>query len=341
MLDLFTPQVPLERCHPNFLGYMARPQSHRDEMLAWSDGFVDRDGKFVIEFQTTFNAAFWELYVFACLKQMGFTVDFSYPAPDFVVLRDGQPAFCIEAVVASNANDGTPEWQRDWKTGREVDLAKVTDDATIRFANSITSKYEKYRTSYSTIPVIGKLPFVLAVAPFDQPWFFKESVYPPLRVLYGIDPRHWQGEEPPQLMPNIKKANGADVPLGYFVEPTMPEISAVMFSNVATVAKVAALAKDDPNYRSYFVGVQRMDGKGDRVTQGRIPKAEHKESLLDGLHLFHNPKANYHFPRECFEHEGTAQWGCEIATRTPFRTGTPDILLQRASLLMRIKKKKK
>ena len=78
---------------------------------------------------TTFNAAFWELYVFACLKEMGFTVDFSYPAPDFVVLRDGQPAFCIEAVVASNANDGTPEWQRHWNKGKEADLAKVIDDA--------------------------------------------------------------------------------------------------------------------------------------------------------------------------------------------------------------------
>jgi hypothetical protein len=96
MLDLFTPQVPLEHCHPNFLGYMARPQSHRDEMLAWSDGFVDRDGKFVIEFQTTFNAVFWELYVFACLTQMGFTVDFSTSRPSrqtYLVVPPKRPRF--------------------------------------------------------------------------------------------------------------------------------------------------------------------------------------------------------------------------------------------------------
>lgn len=31
-------------------------------------GFEDRDGKFVKEFQTTFNSSFWELYLFACLR---------------------------------------------------------------------------------------------------------------------------------------------------------------------------------------------------------------------------------------------------------------------------------
>lgn len=337
MLDLFTLQVPENRCHPNFAGFMSRPQSHRDVLLTWTDGFADRDGKFVIEFQTTFNPSFWELYIFACLKQMGFTVDFSYAAPDFVVLRDGQPAFCIEAVIASNAATAMPEWQRDWRKGKGVDLGRVVDDATIRFANAMMSKFEKYRESYAKIPVLGSLPFIFAVASFDQPWFFKESVYPPLRVLYGINPDGWDKDTAPKPMTSVRKANGAEIPLGYFVQMLMPEISAVICSNVATAGKVAALSAEDPNFESYFVGVDRMDGEGNRVMQERIPKAEHKEGLLDGLHVFHNPKASYHFPRECFEFDGIAQWGCEIATGTPFRTGSPEILLQRGSLLLRRK----
>jgi hypothetical protein len=40
---------------------LRKPQVKRDVLLEWSDGFGDRDGKFIIEFHTTFNSAFWEL----------------------------------------------------------------------------------------------------------------------------------------------------------------------------------------------------------------------------------------------------------------------------------------
>jgi hypothetical protein len=40
-----------------------------DVLTDWARGFIDRDGKFVKEFQTTFNSCFWELYVYAVLKR--------------------------------------------------------------------------------------------------------------------------------------------------------------------------------------------------------------------------------------------------------------------------------
>ena len=43
----------------------------------WARGFRDRDGKFVQEFQRTFDSCFWELYVFAVLKQYRLEVDFT------------------------------------------------------------------------------------------------------------------------------------------------------------------------------------------------------------------------------------------------------------------------
>src|SRR5208283_4661801 len=79
-MDLFTPVVPLSRQHPNFQAIVARAgEPEREVIRAWSDGFSDRDGKFVQEFQTTFNSSFWELYLNAALRSLGFAIDFTRP----------------------------------------------------------------------------------------------------------------------------------------------------------------------------------------------------------------------------------------------------------------------
>lgn len=47
--------------------------------------FIDRDNKFINEFQTTFHSSFWELFIFACLKENHYVVDFSHQYPDFII----------------------------------------------------------------------------------------------------------------------------------------------------------------------------------------------------------------------------------------------------------------
>jgi hypothetical protein len=94
-MDLFTPVVPEDGLHQATIKKNAA--GVREVLSDWADGFVDRDGKFVEEVQTTYNSSFWELYLFAVLKHLGIKVDFSYDAPDFVALD--QP-FAIEAAKA-------------------------------------------------------------------------------------------------------------------------------------------------------------------------------------------------------------------------------------------------
>jgi hypothetical protein len=77
-------------------------------LAKWAERFIDRDGKFLQEFQTTFNSCFWELYLHAILKEAKCKIDFTHRAPDFVV-SDPVP-FVIEATVALNAKDSLPEW---------------------------------------------------------------------------------------------------------------------------------------------------------------------------------------------------------------------------------------
>src|SRR5690349_12411621 len=95
-MDLFTPVVPEERWHPNFAAEMRRPnQWNRAVLDGWATGFVDRDRKFVREFQTTFNSCFWELYLNAVLRNRGCAIDAAVASPDFVISEP--QAFIVEA----------------------------------------------------------------------------------------------------------------------------------------------------------------------------------------------------------------------------------------------------
>lgn len=79
-MDLFAPIVPAELHHSNFKNFLTYYSKEiRDELQRWADGFVDRDGKFVKEFQTTFNSCFWELYLNAIFRSLRFQLDFSLP----------------------------------------------------------------------------------------------------------------------------------------------------------------------------------------------------------------------------------------------------------------------
>lgn len=55
-MQLFNPIVPQDRQHPNFRTVLALGNGFTIDVINdWAKGFVDRDGKFVEEFQT--NAA--------------------------------------------------------------------------------------------------------------------------------------------------------------------------------------------------------------------------------------------------------------------------------------------
>jgi hypothetical protein len=69
-MDLFTPVAGEEAQHPYFRSIWKQANGFNCDVLnEWARGFKNRDGKFVKEFQTTFDSSFWELYLFAVMKQ--------------------------------------------------------------------------------------------------------------------------------------------------------------------------------------------------------------------------------------------------------------------------------
>src|ERR1700687_362882 len=112
-MDLFKPIVAADRLHHNFLATIKPNASGVREILSgWADGFVDRDGKFVREFQTTYNSSFWELYLFAVLKYLGIKADFTFASPDFVAVAN---PLAIEATIAGHAVDAVAEWEKTFE----------------------------------------------------------------------------------------------------------------------------------------------------------------------------------------------------------------------------------
>lgn len=299
-MDLFTPVVPVEAQHPNFrsITIPGRCAGEMEVLQNWAEGFADRDGKFVKEFQTSFNPCFWELYLHAAFRALGFTATYAFASPDFIL--SGPSDIAAEATIAAQPSGFVPEWEREISVQalRDADPAAIVELASIRLSNAIFTKQKKYMDDYAKLAHVRGKPFVICVAPFEQPFFYFQSDQAIRRVLFGIDEplvvdnkatgqRIVVGES---LVDRVRKESGTELQLGLFTRPGLEHVSAVVFSPVATFGKVRALAKPGP----YPVAFQAIRYAGDsqhhHVVEGFRP--HYAESLLDGLHVLLNPFAD-------------------------------------------------
>jgi hypothetical protein len=328
-MDLFTPVVSESEMHHNFK-IMLGPDSlaDRDVLKRWAVGFVDRDGKFAKEFQTTFNGSFWELYIFACCKELGFNVNFGFGAPDFVI-DNFHNEFCIEARIASNAKGEKAEWETDLKIHQPTE--QILETAVIRLSNALQSKHQKYLDSYRTLPHVKGRPFVVALSPFEQPYFYAQNDHAIRQVLFGYDRVGPGGEH--QLRKVAFKASGAPVELGLFTSNKMPEISAVIFSNTATLSKVHAL-NGDLTQMMWFSALT-FNQQGPEPVLANYEKANYCESLLDGLYVFHNRHALHPLPFSYFNHDDITQGALVGDSPVPKYNCKHGALIQRTSFRVR------
>lgn len=308
-MDLFTPVVPEEEQHPNFR-YITKPKFYEPEIKVlknWVDGFVDRDGKFVKEFQTTFNSSFWELYLFAFFKDLNCKADLSHSSPDFV-LTSPYGEFIAEATTANEPAGYRPEWDKDQVSLGEAEMENIIRLSTIRLSQAVTGKFERFKKSYSKLTHVENKPFVICVSPFDQPFFFLQDSLAIVRLLYAYDQPlidfgvqgelHIIGESRKY---EVQKKPGLDLPLGLFTNDKMADVSAIIFNNRATLCKVRALASQG-EYPVIFHGSRAIETETETGVKRFIKKRPHyQETLFDGCHVLFNPFAKYPLSQELFE----------------------------------------
>lgn len=309
-VNLFKQIVPTAQCHPNFRNLMQIGNGFTLDVLNdWAQGFVDRDGKFVTEFQTTFNPSFWELYMHAVLKKYGMHIDFTKSRPDFYLPSKG---FNIEATVASQAQGAAPEYTRLGMVP-PADLNAFNLKSIIRLSNSLANKHQKYLKSYANLDHVRDRPFVVAVTNFDQPFSFMACQRPIEAVLHGyyVDEERYiasggrEGRLEGDALLKVFKDNGSPVDLGMFTTPLYREISAVIFSGCANMGKVRALSSD-PSNGIVFTAL-RLNPASDRPHIVHAPKQHYEENLLDGLRIYHNPYATHPLDPALFRHPSVFQ----------------------------------
>ncbi len=273
-MDLFTPVVEEDRLHHNFLATI-KPNAVgvREVLAGWSDGFVDRDGKFAVEFQTTYNSAFWELYLFAVLKHLGIKINFSYDAPDFVA---ADHPIAIEAAIASHAQDDIPEWEKTLAGVTDMNVEAAQLQSTIRLSNALMGKSDAFKKRYAALPFMAGRSYVVAIANYGRQDFNILGDAAMRRLLYDPEDRK-----------QVLKANGSPVPLGLFNSGQFAHIGAVLFSSVATFGKTRALGKHEGEFVFNAVRI-RNDIEPTRII---ARNSDYKEALTDGLKLYINPFA--------------------------------------------------
>ena len=290
-MDLFTPIVEEEKLHKNFARTISRTGGGVREVLKyWVDGFTDRDGKFVREFQTTYNSSFWELYLFAVLKHLGIKVDFTFASPDFVA---ADHPCAIEATIAGHAADAVAEWEKTFEVILSQDPKEAINQTTIRLANALRAKSAAYQTKYSVLPHMANRAYVVAISNFATPNFYMMGDTALQRLLY--DPA---GEK------TIAKANGAPVPLGLFRNDGMAHISGILYSSVASFGKARALGPDGDEF-NFQAGRER---NGHERISIIAKKSEYNETLTDGLRYFSNPFAATRLDTQLFRDDGIKRY---------------------------------
>jgi hypothetical protein len=330
-LDLFTARVECSRFHPIFAMLLHDQYGpERAVLQSWADGFVDRDGKFVQEFQMTFESGLWELYLYVALRKLGQRIDLAFNAPDFVVTKP--TPFTIEATIAAPPVDGKPAHGYK-RSDIPSDFNEFNRQATLRICNSFASKVKRYREYYSALPHVQNRPFVVAIAAFDRPLAHMAASRPILAALYGLyyDEEATIARRASSVVSYevaaVAKNQSTDIAVGLFCSPAYADVSAVIYSSLATWGKVRALA-DNPAARTVYTTFH-PNPVGLAPTVKRAVKKDYSEHLLDGLYVLHNPYAARPVPAATLSHERLA----EIHFDTHLDMRAPDDFLLMRSLL--------
>ena len=288
-INLFKIDIKKEKLHSHFK-YLLKDENCklRDILSEWSIGFKDRDNKFVKQFQETFNSSFWELYIYKCLKELNYIVDFDKSSPDFVTYTS-YSTLCIEAVTANEAKNDNPEWtQESFDSRKNKTHEESMNYAAFRLFDAISKKNEHYKKVYSKLEHVEKKPYIIAVAPFEQSMFSTQNNVAINRVLYAkeVDIRKMDYVD----FVFCEKNDGTKLELGIFRSDKYSDISAIIFSTTATISKVIIQTDIDCDVRvTKYKEIQNIKEMIDLVSI--VKNSDYNEEILDGLQVHHNPYA--------------------------------------------------
>lgn len=302
-VDFFTPVRPPEKLSEDFAriasaaGY-SPAREIIEPMMRW---YEDIDGNFVEQFQTTaFDARIWELYLFAVLTEAGYLLDRSYPAPDFVV-SGPRGEFCIEATTVNPSRDAEGNIVPPPPTDTQDEWELYSNEyVPIRYAGPLNSKLKR---RYWESPHVAGNPLAIAIMDFHAPMSMTWTRGGLANYLYGYAHDASRDEQGSLVITprKIEKHSWGrkKIESGFFFLPEAQNISAVIFNNSATISKFNRMGQiagfGSPRVRLVRQGtVLDHDPNASEPKQfsHHIDPSTYKESWIEGMDVFHNPRAD-------------------------------------------------
>ena len=103
----------------------------------------------------------------------------------------------------------------------------------------------------------------------------------------------------------VSKSDSVRLPVGFFCDNRYAHVSAVIYSPIAGMGKIRALARDPVDQLVFKTVHPNPNSIEPRVRT--TPKSDYTEHLLDGLYVIHNPNARHPLGFDTLAHERIAQ----------------------------------
>jgi hypothetical protein len=265
------------------------------------------DANFVTDLQTVnFASRLFELYLFACFREQGLIVKQDNVSPDFEIEKDGDVCW-IEAVTANSDIPGAGGIG-DWVHAPENRNERLTGAPAERFAKTLRGKLQR---NYQALDYVHGRPLAIAIADFHESGSMVWSREALPTYLYGQRADvTGEGSSRRAIGTAINSLTGKhSIPAGLFRDPEFAHLSAVIFSNAATMAKFNRMGFlagiQPPGLKMIRSGIifDRTSGVFDAIPfELEIGSAEYAalwpwgEAWCQELEVFHNPLAAYPIP---------------------------------------------
>ena len=308
---LFVPIVPPEKLNPHFKSLVDAPDYHpaRNMLDQVYQGFLDPDGNFLQQFQTTgFDARFFELYLSAYFSYSGFEVDRTHPSPDFVITRDG----ITVSVEATTVNPSKGDLFSGESLPSRLDSSELArfqnEEIPLRFGSPL---FSKLKNKYWELEHCKGRPFVLAIQAFFNEESLTLSDSGLTQYLYGRRmSAGWTATGSLVVNTDIIETHtygDKTIPSNFFEQPDTEYVSAVVFTNSGTHAKFTRMG-----YQQGF-GIEHFDVFREGYCYNPDPNSmdptyfEYNlaapplvESWGQGMVVSHNPNALFPLPMGYF-----------------------------------------
>ena len=204
------------------------------------------DKHFLLDIKKHFHQRTWEMYFGAMLIQNDFDVSSFDKGPDFILNKGKDEEIFIETVACEkgNSTDAVPEMfvAENPKDIRAVDVPH--DEMLIRLANSLDSKYKKYKDFIKK----ENKPYVIAVnrGGLDH----MDDIPLILKCLFGIGYQHFKKVDDKLVYAGwtrrcfIEKKNKSKIPMTFFENKEHDIVSAVIYSDKTILSHLDKISSD-------------------------------------------------------------------------------------------------